>query len=227
MKPEKFAILLAFLLALGIASGCSSSLSGSVQAASFQPTSSLQSEAQPPVSKSVTLDDADERAGNTVNLLLSSYSAKEFKEAPVSEQDIETILNCAIKSQSARNLQPWRFTVAKDFNMVKTLASHAVEGCVAVVVSGESTPQQGSDPVFDCALATQNMFTAAQSLGLGAHIYAMTVNSINTQYRDELEIPKGFDAVMVLLIGHEVDGVDAVASASHRKSFDDIVNYAG
>lgn len=69
------------------------------------------------------------------------------------------------------------------------------------------------------------MFIAAQSLGLGAHIYAAPVNNINTTKKQVLEIPEGYRAVSVLRIGNINRNVDAVSSASTRKKLEEVVNF--
>ena len=76
---------------------------------------------------------------------------------------------------------------------------------------------------FDCGLATQAMYTAAQALGLGANIYLMPVAQVNAAMRGELSIPDGYHAVMVMCIGH-ID-TDAVSSASGRNPMDELTNY--
>jgi nitroreductase len=77
---------------------------------------------------------------------------------------------------------------------------------------------------FDCALATENMFIAAQSLGLGAHIYTAPIRNINSK-RQEFEIPPDYRAIAVLRIGHIDDSVDAISSATSRKKDEEVVNY--
>ena len=73
-------------------------------------------------------------------------------------------------------------------------------------------------------LATENMFEAAHSLGLGARIYGSPTGKINSN-KDLFQIPSGYKAVMVLRIGNTDKTVDAVSAATPRKKFEEVVNY--
>jgi len=69
------------------------------------------------------------------------------------------------------------------------------------------------------------MYLAAQSLGLGSHIYTGPIASLNANYRDLVGIPTGYVAVAILKIGSIVQNVDAVSSASRRKADSEIIDY--
>jgi nitroreductase len=159
-----------------------------------------------------------------VQTILSGYSAKNFTSEPVSEHDINMVLECGIKAPSARNSQLWKFTVIKDESLISPVARFAKPGNVIIIVSGAETAPEGMNVDFDCALATENMYLAAQGLGLGAHIYTGPVRSINEK-KQEYQIPEGYRAVSVLQIGHIDTGVDAISAASARKTKDELVNY--
>lgn len=160
---------------------------------------------------------------DVIDLILSSYSTRTFSEKPVTDIEIEQILKCGIKAPSARNSQPWKFTVVKDMTKVKDAFRNINTGNVVILVSGLESGGMNVD--FDCALATENMFIAAQSLGLGVRIYTGPVNKINTEMRKILEIPEGYRAVAALRIGN-LDTLDATSSASPRKEMNELVNFA-
>lgn len=155
----------------------------------------------------------------------SSFSAKQFAAQPVPESAIEQILLSGIKAPSARNSQPWKFTVLMDVTKVPDLLRSPQPGNVVILISGQEAEQPGINVDFDCALATANMYLAAQSLGFGAHIYTGPVQSINTTMRDRLHIPEGYRVVAVLQIGVLASEVDATTSASPRNPMEDVVNY--
>ena len=160
--------------------------------------------------------------GNPViDVILASYSQRAYTTQPVSDGDIDQIIKCGIKAPSARNSQRWHFTIVKDAALCKKIISNITDGNVAIVISG---PETGGNVEFDCALATENMFIAAQSLGLGARIYTGPVNNVNSTLKEALEIPQGYRAVAVLRIGTLDTTVDAVSAASNRKDAQEIVN---
>ena len=157
------------------------------------------------------------------NVILSGYSERGYSTEPVTDQQLDLILTCGIKAPSARNNQPWKFTVIKDEPAMKEIINDAVPGNVLIVVSGTES-QNGTTPDFDCGLATESMFIAAHSLGLGARIYGSPTGNINSK-KELFQIPVGYKAVVVLRIGNIDKSVDAVSSATQRKKAAEVVNY--
>jgi len=165
-------------------------------------------------------------SGSSVtDVILSGYTARKFTSEPVPDSKLDLILKCGIKAPSARNGQPWKFTVVKDNSLISEIIPGSTPGNVLILVSGPESAQQGMSTEFDCALATENMFVAAQSLGLGAHIYTGPVGNINATKKQALSIPEGFRVISVLRIGNIDKNIDAVSSASTRKKAEDIINY--
>lgn len=160
-----------------------------------------------------------------IDVMLSSYSARSFSEKPVTDMQIEQILKCGIKAPSGRNSQPWKFTVVKDLTKVKDLFRSLNEGNVVIIISGVESEQGKMNSAFDCALATENMFIAAVSMGLGARIYTGPVRRIDEEIRENLEVPDGYEVVALLRVGNLDPEVDAVSSASPRKGMEEVVNY--
>lgn len=157
------------------------------------------------------------------SLILSTYSEKAFTSEPVTDQQLDVILRCGIKSPSARNLQPWKYTVIKDEATMKEINNTALPGNIMVIVSGLES-ENGTTPNFDCGLTTATMFFALHGLGLGAHIYGSPAGKINSD-REHFKIPKGYKAEVVLRIGNVDKSVDAVSAASPRKAMEEVVNY--
>jgi nitroreductase len=171
-----------------------------------------------------TLLRSQTEGNSTIDVIMSGYSAKMFSQEPVSGNDLDLILKCGMKAPSARNLQPWRFTVLKDNVLTSQIISDITPGNVLVIISGLDSGQQGGSVDYDCGLATQNMYIAAQSLGLGAHIYWSPLGNINSK-KEAFGVPEGYRAVTVLRIGNVDKSVDAVSAASARKKIEEVVNY--
>lgn len=163
-------------------------------------------------------------SGNAVvDQLLAAWSPRNFTSEPVTDQQLDLILQCGIKAPSARNNQPWRFTVVRDESAMKEVIGNVVPGNVLILVSGVES-KEGGTPDFDCGLATQNMFIAATSLGLGARIYGGPAGAANAK-RESLQVPAGYKIVVILRVGNIDKSVDAVSAASARKKAGEIVNY--
>lgn len=157
------------------------------------------------------------------NVILSGYSERTYTSEPVTDQQLDLILKCGIKAPSGRNNQPWKFTVIKDEATMKEAIGNVVPGNVLIIVSGTES-ENGTTPDLDCGLATESMFIAAHSLGLGARIYGGPVGTINSK-KEQFQIPSGYKAVVALRIGNTDKSIDAVSAATPRKNPEEIINY--
>ncbi len=155
-------------------------------------------------------------------VLQSGYSERAYISEPVTAEQLDLILKCGIKAPSARNMQPWKFTVIQDEPTMKEVIKDVVPGNVLIIISGSES--QAGTPDFDCGLATESMFVAAHGLGLGARIYGSPVGNVNSK-RDLFQIPAGYKAVIVLRIGNVDKSVDAVSAATPRKTAEEVINY--
>jgi len=162
------------------------------------------------------------KTANFVDFIKSTYSARKFVPGAISGTDLEKILNCGIKAPSARNSQMWKFMVLKETGLLKDIFRDHVEGNVCIIISGETDKGDKVAIAFDCALATQNMYLAAQALGLGSHIYTGPVAMVNGS-KEKYSIPKGYEVVSLLRIGKIEPNVDAATAASKRKPYSEVV----
>lgn len=170
------------------------------------------------LSTEILLEDGD----SFLKLMAEAYSPRDFAKGEVKDRDIERILTCGAKAPSAKNLQPWHFTVVKNYEKVSVLTGLAKEGNVLIIVSGN---RENANMQFDCGLASQNMQLAAQALGLGARMLVHPVEEIEKNHRDALGIPQGYGVLTAILIGYVDTKIDAVSSASPRDTLAKKVNY--
>jgi nitroreductase len=74
------------------------------------------------MSETFTLADA------TMKVIQDRRSIREFTSDPVSDQELDMILEAARQAPSGENAQPWRFIVVKDGNMRKKMGAIAGGG---------------------------------------------------------------------------------------------------
>ena len=172
----------------------------------------------------ITIICATEINNEVLSFISKIYSQRNFKSGTISDDVINKILTAGHKAPSARNQQPWHFTVVQNKKVIDQIMNNINDGNVLIIVSG-STSGKAFNNDFDLALATQNMFIATQAQGLAARIYAMPLENINKKHLKTLQIPDGFKAYTVLRIGFEADGVDAITAASPRADLEEKVNY--
>jgi len=163
-----------------------------------------------------------QQPNSVIDLMLKSYSSRNFTTEQVSNSDIELILKCGIKAPSANNAQPWKFTVVRDHALMQQMIGNVVQGNVLILVSGQ---ESRATVDYDCGLATENMALAAISLGLGQRIYTGPIANINANMKQTLQISDGYKAVAVLRVGNIEKNVDAVSAASPRKNYEEVVTF--
>jgi nitroreductase len=159
-----------------------------------------------------------------VQFISESYSQRQFIDRPIPEHFILAILTAGHRAGSARNMQPWHFTVVKSRAVIDQIMQNVTDGNILIVVSGPAEQTRFSID-FDVALASQNMFLAAQALGLGARMYAIPIPHVNENLLPTLQIPDGHRAYIVIRFGYEADDVDATTAASPRQPLESKVNF--
>ena len=166
-----------------------------------------------------------ERADDIIGFISGSFSHRNFTTGYVSDQMIQQILLAGHQAGSAGNQQHWHFTVVRNRELINAIMPNVDEGNVLIVGLGPNESRFPQDiVVFDNALAMQNMFLAAQALGLGTRMYMRPLQNLNDNLLSRLEAPANFRAIMVLRIG-QITAVDAASQASPRHPLATRVNF--
>ncbi len=152
---------------------------------------------------------------NETSIFKRRYSCRRFATAPLSESEVERILEAALWAPSAGNLQPWRFFVVTSEALRRRLAGAAgqefVEEApvvfVVCAVPGESSPRYGArgESLYclqDTAAAVQNILLAATELDLGS----CWVGAFDERAAAAaLELPRGWRPVALVPVGRPLE----------------------
>jgi len=143
----------------------------------------------------------------------SRRSVRAYTNQPVSDSEVEKLIDTARWAPSAGNIQPWEFIVVRDQEIKKRLSEAALNQtfieeapvvivvCANVVLSGQGYGSRGANLycLQDTAAATQNMLLAAQAIGLAT----CWVGAFNEEEaRKVLNIPSGIRPVAMIPVGH-------------------------
>lgn len=145
----------------------------------------------------------DERLG----AIFARRSIRVYAGEPVSQADIQSLLEAGMAAPSASNRRPWHFVVVTDREILRALAQAHPFGKmlaraeVAIALCGD--PAISDWWVQDCSAATENILVAAAALGLGAvwigsHGRPERENAI----RNVLGIPAQIGVLSLISIGH-------------------------
>ncbi len=100
-------------------------------------------------------------------------AVRKFKDRPLPEDAIRSILNAGRRSQSAKNTQPWQFIAVQDKNMLQklsqtgTYAGHLAGAALGVFILTPDPAGRFTIP-FDAGQAAAYMQLAAWDLGIGS-----------------------------------------------------------
>ncbi|RLG89285.1 MAG: nitroreductase family protein [Thermoprotei archaeon] len=141
-------------------------------------------------------------------------SIRLFKGDEVNDEKIIKILDAGRWAPSGGNIQPWRYIVVKDKNIIKLIKMFSPgmfsEPPVLIVICSDKKEAferggvLGRDylSIVDCAMAAQNMMLAAYALGLGTCV----IKSFNSKaIREILEIPNHVEPELIIALGYPAE----------------------
>ena len=137
------------------------------------------------------------------------FSARKYSDEPVSEADLEYIMECVRLAPSAVNKQPWRFIIVRSDEYKSRLQSAydrewfrtAPLYIVAMKNNSECWTRKYDEKPhgdIDVAIATEHLCLAATERGLGT----CWVCNFDTDVMRELFPDDDFEAVAIIPIGH-------------------------
>jgi nitroreductase len=162
------------------------------------------------------------RGGKTMEVMetiKTRRSIRHYKADPVSEEQINTVLEAARWAPSWANTQCWSFIVVKDEEGKASLAealtswnpaTSAVKEAPVVIVAcaelgksgfyqGKPVTDKGDWYMFDVAVAMQNLALMAHSLGLATvHVGAFDAQKV----AQLLKVPRGIAVVEMMPLGY-------------------------
>ena len=142
-----------------------------------------------------------------LDIIFSRRSIRAYTDEPVSEADIQSLLEAGMAAPSASNRKPWHFVVVTDRDTLRALAAAHPFGkmiasaAVGIAVCGD--PAISDWWVEDCSAATENILVAAAGLGLGAvWLGSHGRPEREVAIREILGIPELMGVLSLLSIGH-------------------------
>lgn len=166
-----------------------------------------------------------------VTLVGHRYSCRQFGETQLTDNELETILEAARKSPSARNNQPVRLCVVQSAEGLAKIdaCTPCRYGAPTVIIaaydheeSSHPSPVRGPESCdfgdIDTAIALTNMENAAASLGLGTcWVGAFESHAV----RERFNVPDTYRLVELLMVGH--CAAEPGPQHARRKTLDEIV----
>ncbi|MCJ7724852.1 MAG: nitroreductase family protein [Acidimicrobiia bacterium] len=170
----------------------------------------------------------------TLRAIRDRRSIRNFTADPVTDEQIETILEAARWAPSGRNSQPCDFVVVRDPGVRSglgailrrtTFAWGGLSSAPVMIVVAVDPTRDPEHFVEDGAVAAQNMCLAAQSIGLGsswAGVYSprKTRNGVEAAISSLIGLPSAHRAIAVVPIG-----VAMHSKTTNRRPLAEMVHY--
>jgi nitroreductase len=161
---------------------------------------------------STTLSKPAESASNLHPHIRERWSPRSFRDAPVSLEDLWTLLEAARWAPSSSNEQPWRFIVGRkeDKETFAKVLSVLVEGNqawaknapVLLLAVAKKTNSKGAENRWawhDVGLALGSLVFQATAIGLHVHMMA---GFDADKAREVFHIPEGYEATTAAAVGY-------------------------
>jgi nitroreductase len=149
-----------------------------------------------------------------LRILFARRSIRQYADDPLSDADIESLLQAGMAAPSGSNRKPWHFVAVTDKNTLGELARNHPYGkmlagaAVGIAVCGD--PAISDWWVQDCCAATENILVAAVALGLGAVWLGCHGRPEREQVvRDVLGIPSQIGVLSLISIGYPAEEKEA------------------
>lgn len=149
-----------------------------------------------------------------LKIIFSRRSIRQYTAQPVTESEIQSLLEAGMAAPSASNRKPWHFVVVTDRQVLQKLADTHPYGkmvasaSLAIAVCGD--PAISEWWVQDCPAATENILIAVAGLGLGGVWLGCHGRPEREQaVRDVLGIPRQIGVLSLLSIGHPAEEKEA------------------
>jgi len=145
-----------------------------------------------------------------LELILKRRSIRAYTDAPVTDDQIQMLLQAAMAAPSANDVRPWAFVVVRDRERRQALAeTHrwsymCADAPVVFAVVGD--PAASDHWVEDCSAATENLLLAAAGLNLGAVWIAIYPRlQRETHVRRVLNIPDRLRPLCLVAVGQPAE----------------------
>jgi nitroreductase len=171
-----------------------------------------------------------------IDVLRTRRTIRSYTAAPVTDGELQELIDLAILAPNGMGLQPWAFTVVTSppamrrlnaivLEMLREPQRHqllAKEGLqewvnspdtdifyrapALVVIFGDT---RSPSAIIDCQLAAENLFLAAHARGLGTcYMGFLTMAGENPEVRQLLRAPEGYRIAGAAVVGHPAAGPD-------------------
>jgi len=169
-----------------------------------------------------------EQSNRTVETILNRRSIRSYKPEQIKQEQLDTIMQCAINAPSALNKQSWEVRVIQNADLLNRINSSFVEKAKGKSLQGSAARAQepgfsvfhgsptliivGKDKnnpysAVDCGMLAQNILLSAESMNIGTCVIGNMASILNDpdakEFLTEIGIPDTHDVIFGIAIGYK------------------------
>jgi nitroreductase len=166
----------------------------------------------------------------TWEAIRSRRNVRSFADSPISESDIDQILEAGRRSPSSRNWQPWDFVLITERERLRKLATvwrgagHVAESAATVAMIAPAEADELGRAQYDLGQATMSIMLAAADLGIGSCHSAVGDQELA---RAILGLPQQKVCAFLISLGYPAGRLLAPIGVPDRRPFDQVVHRGG
>jgi nitroreductase len=167
-----------------------------------------------------------------LNAISERRSIRSYQDQKISREQFDILLKAAVEAPSARNAQPWHFSVVRDAAILREInqeVSKILDKDMGDIFHGApaaiflSCDPEARWARLDCGIAVQNIALAAHSIGLGTVILGRPDPAFTGPRKDHfdklLKFPQGHSFAVAIALGVPAGTKDAHPLEPDRISF--------
>ena len=138
-------------------------------------------------------------------------SVREFTRDPVTDQELDRLLEAARWAPSGLNNQPWRFMKITDAELIEKLSMMtryrgvvAGAGALIAVFLDAGSMYDRTKDLMSAGAAIQNILLEAQDMGLGS-CWLGEILTRSDSVKSELAVPDDLEFVALIALGRPVE----------------------
>ena len=166
---------------------------------------------------------------NVSEAIRMKRAVRQFKDQPLSEDEVAIILKAGRRAQSSKNTQPWQFIAIQEKSTLKSLsecgtyAGHLAGAALGVAIVTPD-PAERFSIMLDAGQAAAYMQLAAWELGIGSCLATIYEHE---GARELLGFPASYFLYIAISFGYPVDEayLTTPPQKGGRRPLDDIVHW--
>ena len=148
-----------------------------------------------------------------LDLISNRRSIRKFKNKPVEKEKITLLIEAALRSPSSRGINPWRFIIIEDKDLLEKLSKAKPHGAtflkgapLGIVVCGNIS--ESDVWIEDASIASVFIHLAAHDIGLGSCWIQIRkrdhdhVKTADTYVKELLQLPDNIMIESIIAIGY-------------------------